>query len=172
MFRIIGMLFIIGGCTGIGFFYKNRFASGLMHLRQMQQIMELFISEIRYGKATLPECCRQVADKVGEPYKGALLSVYRELEKQAGIGFFEKRKQRMTQMLTEIPVTKEEKEIFIDFLSGCGHTDNQMQIRAIEQHKDMLLTAIKGRERELEKQGRMAAGLGIMSGLLMVVVLL
>lgn len=171
MLRIVGAVLIIGGCSGIGFFYKKRFGVSLWHVRYMQQILERFMSEIRYGKATLPECCRQVGEKACEPYKTALLAIYEGVDSWDGAGFYERWQEYMGQALLEIPVTKEEKEIFLKFSTGCGFTDNQMQIRVIEQYKDMLATAVKNRENDLEKQGKMAAGLGIMSGLLLAVIL-
>lgn len=171
MLRIVGAVMIIGGCSGIGFFYKKRFQESLWHVRYMQQILERFMSEIRYGKATLPECCKQIGEKAAEPYKTALLDIYEGMDRRDGTGFRERWQEYMAQALSDIPVTKEEKEIFLNFSAGCGLSDNQMQIRAIEQYKDMLATAVKNRENELEKQGRMAAGLGIMSGLLLTVIL-
>lgn len=171
MCRIIGACLIIAGSTGIGLWYRNRFYRALWHLRYMQQILELFMSEIRYGKATLPECCRQIGQKAEEPYKNALLTIHKEMESR-NQGFYEKWREQMEQALLEVPVSKEEKEFFLGFSAGCGLSDNKMQIRAIEQYRDMLVCAVKNRERDLEKQGRMAAGLGIMSGLLLAVILI
>lgn len=171
VFRIIGACLIIAGSTGIGFWYRSRFYRALWHLRYMQRILELFMSEIRYGKATLPECCRQIGQKSEEPYRKALLTIHKEMGSR-NRGFYEVWREYMEAALLEVPVSKDEKEIFLGFSAGCGLTDNKMQIRAIEQYRDMLAGAVKNRERDLEKQGRMAAGLGIMSGLLLAVILI
>lgn len=172
MLRIVGAALIIGGCTAMGFFYKRRFHTGLWHLRYMQQILELIMSEIRYGKATLPECCGNIAAKVVQPYSGALKQIWDNMLKADGEGFAENWRAAMGLALQNVPVTKGEKEMFLGFSSCCGLRDNQMQVRAIEQYRDMLASTIKMRETELEKQSKMAAGLGIMSGLLLTVILL
>lgn len=172
MLRIIGAVFIITGCTGIGFWYRRRFHMALWHLRYMYRIAELFMSEIRYGKAALPECCRQVGTKAQAPYRDALLAIQEGMDGSDGICFADKWREEMGQALVEVPVTKEEKEVFLEFSACSGLADNQMQIRALEQHRDMLASFIKNRERNLEKQSRMAAGLGIMSGLLLAVILI
>ncbi|HKM34820.1 MAG TPA: stage III sporulation protein AB [Lachnospiraceae bacterium] len=172
MLRIAGAICIVCGCTGLGFYYRNRFQEALWHLRYMQQILEMFMSEIRYGKATLPECCRQVGTKVENPYKDALLAIHREAEKHSGRSFYEIWLACMEQALKEVPVTKQEKVIFIEFCSCSNHSDNQMQIRTLEQYRDMLVNYIKCREDNLEKQGRLATGLGVMSGLLIAVILI
>lgn len=172
MLRIVGAALIIGGCTAIGFFYKERFHTGLWHLRYMQQILELIMSEIRYGKATLPECCGNIASKVVQPYSGALAQIWENMLKADGEGFAENWRVQMELALQNVPVTKREKEMFLGFATCCGLSDNGMQVRAIEQYRDMLASTIKMRETELEKQSKMAAGLGIMSGLLLTVILL
>lgn len=172
MVRVVGASLIIGGCTAIGFFYKGRFHAALWHLRYMQQILELIMSEIRYGKATLPECCGNIAGKVVQPYSEALKRIGENMLKPEGMGFAENWRVHMEHALGEVPVTKREKEMFLGFSSCCGLNDNQMQVRAIEQYRDMLESTIKMREAELNKQSKMAAGLGIMSGLLITVILL
>ena len=68
MLRILGAGFILAGCTGIGLFYKQRFHEALWHLRYMEQVLERFISEIRYDKATLPECCKRIGERTKQPY--------------------------------------------------------------------------------------------------------
>lgn len=172
MLRIAGAVFIVFGCTGLGFYYRKRFHDALWHLRYMRQILEMFMSEIRYGKATLPECCRQVGTKVENPYKDALLTIQKEAEKRSGRSFYEIWMEVMESALKEVPVTKQEKSIFLEFCSCSNHTDNQMQIRALEQNRDMLNNYIECREDNLEKQGRLAMGLGVMSGLLISVILI
>lgn len=172
MLRIVGAVFIIMGSTGVGLCYKGRFHTALWHLRYMYQILELIMSEIRYGKSTLPECCKHIASKVSEPYSAALIGIWEAMESHVGTGFAENWRVQMEKALLDVPVTKREKEMFLGFSSCCGLSDNQMQVRAIEQYRDMLANSIKMRENELEKQSKMAAGLGIMCGLLITVILL
>ena len=172
MFRIVGAVLVIAGCTAIGFFYKERFCEGLAHLRSMQQILELFMSEIRYGKATLPECCGSIAPKAVSPYGEGLMQIWEDMKSPEGLGFVENWNLHMGRATEKVPVTKQEKEMFLGFAACLGLSDNQMQVRAIEQYRDMLASAIKLREAELEKQSRLATGLGIMSGLLLAVILI
>ena len=47
-----------------------------------------------------------------------------------------------------------------------------MQLQAAAGYRDMIESSIKSREEEVQKQGRMAAGLGIMGGLLLTVILI
>ena len=170
MLRIMGAILIMAGCSGIGFWYRKRFYLGLGHLLSMRQILELFMSEIGYGKAALPECCKRVGERVEEPYRDALLKIHAGMERKES-GFRDCWHKEMEKSLKQLPVSEREKEIFLSFPDCCGLQDNRMQIRAIEQYRDMLNTAILRREAELEKQGKLAAGLGIMCGLLLAIML-
>lgn len=171
MQRILGAIFIIAGSTGIGFYYKQRFHTALWHLHYMKQVMERFISEIRYDKATLPECCRRVGERAQEPYGTAMLAVYEEMQKEFRGDFSGNWKKMMGKAVKDLPLTAEEKRPFLEFAENQGLTDNLMQIKILEQYKDMLDVHVKNREADLEKQGRMASGLGIMGGLLLTILL-
>lgn len=100
------------------------------------------------------------------------MRIWEDMKGPAGAGFVENWNTYMGGAIEKAPVTKQEKEMFLGFASCLGLSDNQMQVRAIEQYRDMLASAIKLRETELEKQSRMATGLGIMSGLLLAVILI
>ena len=172
MLRIIGAACILSGCVGMGMSYRMRLRDGLWHLRYMHKIFELFMSEIGFGRSTLPECCRNIGEKMVEPYKSALLSIGKNHGENHEENFFEKWEEHMENALFEVPVTKAEKEMLLGFSECFGVADHRMQIRTIEQYRDMLASAIKNREEALSGQERLATGLGIMSGILLTVILL
>lgn len=172
MLQIIGAICIVTGCTGMGFYYRQRFHLALWHLRYMKQIIEMFMSEIRYDKATLPECCKRIGAVSKKPYGDALLRVYDVMQNQTGNSFYEHWSEIMDKMLAEIPIEKEERSIFAGLCGNSGMADNNMQLKILEQRRDLLEVSIKSREENLGKQCRMASGLGIMSGLLLAVLLL
>lgn len=170
MLRIIGAGLIMAGCSGIGFWYRKRFYLGLEHIQTMRQILELFMSEIGYGKAALPECCKRVGEKVETPYKDALFRIHASMLKKES-SFRDSWHAEMEKSIRRLPVSEREKEIFLSFPDCCGLQDNKMQIRAIEQYRDMLDSAVIRREAELDKRGKLAASMGIMCGLLLVIFL-
>lgn len=172
MLRIIGALLIICGSTGLGLAYRSELYEGLRHMRLLRQMLEMIMSEIRYNKATLPECCRQVGKRMEEPYAGVLLDIYGILQEQSGGGFCECWQQEMGKCLAQIPISDREARMVLGFASCGALNDHDMQIRAIEQYRDMIADAVKKREEVLQQQGRMATGLGVLSGLLLVVLLI
>lgn len=171
MLQIIGAICIVAGCSGMGFYYRGRFHTALWHLRYMKQILEMFMSEIRYDKATLPECCRRIGAVSKAPYGEALIHIYEAMQEDVGISFYETWKETMDKTLADLPLETEERRIFSELAENSGIADNLMQLKTLEQRRDLLDTYIKNREENLEKQCRMASGLGVMSGLLLAVLL-
>ena len=172
MLRIIGAFCIIAGSTGIGFWYRGQLREALSHLRYMERLLGLFTGEIRYQKAALPECCRQIGEKAKEPYRSALLRIYEEMKSHDGCGFAEKWREIMESALDGLPLTGGEKDLFLGCFGGYEFSDGVTRQRMLEQSGDMLAAAIKSREANLEKQGHLAAGLGVMGGMLLTVLLL
>lgn len=172
MLRIIGAIFVMAGSSGLGFAYRHELYNAQKSLQYIRHILEMMISEVRYSKSTLPECCRQVGQKLDEPYRTAFLEIHRQLLEERSSSFVQCWEQEMGKCLGKLPISKREKEMVLAF-AACGNmVDNGMQIRAIEQYRDMIDSTVKKRESVLAEQGRMAAGLGIMSGLLLTIVLL
>lgn len=171
MLQIIGAICIVAGCSGMGFYYRGRFHTALWHLRYMKQILEMFMSEIRYDKATLPECCRRIGAVSKAPYGEALIHIYEAMQEDVGISFYETWKETMDKTLADLPLETEERRICSELAENSGIADNLMQLKTLEQRRDLLDTYIKNREENLEKQCRMASGLGVMSGLLLAVLL-
>jgi stage III sporulation protein AB len=138
----------------------------------MSRIMEMMMSEIRYSKATLPECCRSIGERIQEPYRGAFLDVYRAMRENTGEEFGQVFRRRMEECLKTVPAQKKEKELFLRFAAESGFEDGDMQLSSIVQYQDLLKDLAAGLEREVGEKSRMALGLGAMGGLLLVIVLL
>lgn len=170
--RLSGAILIVAGCTGIGFWHRLRYREALFQLRYMCRLLEQFQSEVRYGKATLPECCKRLGERADPPYGEALCAVYRETEQHTGKSFYEVWYKELGQAVAGLPLTQEEKSFFLEFPKSMGLSDHCLQLRTIEQYRELLQSAVRAREEKMEQQGRLAAGLGIMSGLLLTVLLL
>lgn len=138
----------------------------------MVEILEILMSEIGYGKATLPECCRRVADRLSEPYRTGLLQVYTKMQENEGIGFSQTFCVSMEECMKEQPVTTEDKDRFLAFAKGEAFEDGRMQLRTIERSRELLLKTAAELEKENGEKCRLAIGLGAMSGLLLVLILL
>ena len=74
--------------------------------------------------------------------------------------------------LKEMPVTKEDTEQFLSFVTVGSFAEARMQLGTLEQIRDNLGEKIKELEKENIEKSRMAVGLGAMGGLFLVIVLI
>lgn len=141
-------------------------------MRSLQKILEMLISEIRYGKATLPECCGHIAGRLKEPYGSCFRQIHDKMLENTGVVFGQVFGENMEECLKKLPLANEDRTCFLSLFTENGFGDETMQIRSIEQSKELLEQTIAGLERENKEKCRMAVGLGAMSGLLLVIILL
>lgn len=131
----------------------------------------MLIGEIRYGKATLPECCIQVSEQLPQPYRGSLRAVYERMAENMGESFDTVFREEIEKALLQLPLKGEDRALVLSLFSKKGFEENAMQIRTIEQGRERLRQVIESVEAEHAQKCRMAVGLGIMGGLLVTVVL-
>ena len=70
MVRMLGGCMVFAGCLGLGLWYRYQFGARIKALHNLERMLELLASEVRYGRATLPECCSHIAgglDSCGSP---------------------------------------------------------------------------------------------------------
>lgn len=162
----------MGGCLGMGLWYKQFFMGRLEALGSLQRILEMLISEIRYGRATLPECCGQIAGRMQEPYSSCFEQIYNRMAENTGVMFGQVFREEMEQCMKGLPLAQQDKKCFLDLFVENGFEDERMQIRSIEQCREMLMNVSQRLERENAEKCRMAVGLGAMGGLLLVIILI
>lgn len=170
--RLLGGIMMVSGCLGLGLWYRDQFIGRLRSLRDLTDMLEMLMSEIRYGKSALPECCRMLAGRTGEPYRSCLMGIYQKMRGQKGASFHKVFCADMEDCLSRLPLKQEDRQIFLQIFSEQGFQDGGMQLRCIEQGLEQLSQVIAGQEREQKEKCRMAVGLGAMSGLLLLIVLM
>lgn len=138
----------------------------------MSGILEMLISEVRYGKATLPEGCRSAGRQAGPPFSVPLQKIYEKMQENTGDAFGDIFCSCMKEAMETMPLTKQDREIFLRFAANNSFAEEAMQVKWMEQSRDMLDRTILLLEEKMEDKCRIAVGLGAMSGLLLIIILL
>lgn len=163
---------IVCGCLGLGIWYRQQFMGRLHRIRELIAILEQWSSEVRYNRSTLPECCLRIGncreDRLGRICK----EVYEEYITSEGRGFLEMAEESFRKKLNTLPLKKEDIDRFLLFTGREGYPDEAMQIRAIELAKQELERTAEMQQREISQKCRLSVGLGAMSGLLIVILLI
>ena len=170
MFRLLAALLILYGSVGFSFKLCQEMRLRIRHVEQMKEIFRLFQSEISYSKAALPEICLSVSKRVAEPYKSAMEEVYEETHKRSGIQFPFIWQEKMGQCLTELPVKKQEQDIFLGFGNQTGFIDWEMQAGMIEKNKSQLEELHTQLKSAMENKEKVITSVGVLGGLMLVIV--
>lgn len=171
MVRILGGCMIFSGCLGLGLWYRSRLQGRTRALRSLGDILELLAGEIRYGRATLPECCSHAVGFLPAFFAEAFRKIGSRMEENTGASFGEIFREEMGGILEELPLEEEDRKNFLRFTSQTGFMDGQMQLRAIEQSLELLRGTWEKLEQENTEKCKMAVGLGALGGLLLILVL-
>ncbi len=169
--KILGYLLILVGCSGIGLWYSVRMQQKVWHLREMIRILDMVVSEIDYGRSTLPECCAWIKEKTTHPYQNIFRKMLESTELENGQHFGDVSERIMHQELKNFPLG-EEKDIFIRCFSDVGYADEWLQRRSMERGRAQLSELLDTEEEDLKKRSKLAVSLGTMSGILLVLILL
>lgn len=172
MLRCIGVLLLMTGSIGIGWSVRTGLKENLNHLYQMRQIFWMFQKEIAYSKAPLPEACRKIGGRVEEPYKRAFFAIKDEMAVNYGTAFPALWEKQMEICMKEVPVSAQDKRIFLDFGNCIGYMDGTMQAEAVEQYVHKLELTIERLEKEMADKSKVIMSLSIMGGLMLAVILL
>ena len=172
MFRLLAVLLILYGSVGFSFKMCQEMRLRIRHVEQMKEIFRLFQSEISYSRAALPETCLTVSKRIAEPYKSAMEEVYEETQRKRGIQFPAIWQEKMEQCLKEIPVKRQEKEIFLGFGNQTGFIDWEMQVGMLEKNKNQLEELHAQLKSAMENKEKVITSLGILGGLILVIVLI
>lgn len=171
MLRLTGACLILAGCSGLGFWYRRQFTGRVSALRQLCDTLHLLAGEIRYGRGTLPECCEHVAERMAGIYGAALKRTADRMGENTGESFAEVFRECMDEPLREMPLKEEDREEFLRFLSAGTFGDGSMQLGLIEQSRELLETRAAVLEQENAGKCRVAAGLGTLGGLMLILIL-
>lgn len=171
MIKLLGGCLVFAGCLGLGLWYRYQFGARIKALHSLEHMLDLLASEVRYGRATLPECCSHIAGGLDLDFEEAFLEVGRRMEENMGASFGEVFREEMEKALGGLPLQEADRENFLRFSARTGFSDSQMQLREIEQSAELLRNTRERLERENTEKCRMAVGLGAMGGLLLILVL-
>ena len=163
---------ILVGCGGLGFWYGEQYRAQVRTLQYFIHILELFEAEIRYGRCLLSECCLRLAEKAEAPYKEIFFEIYQRSMEDTGEGFGDICRQSMECGMKELVAKEEDKELLISCFTKSGYEEDVLQLRVIEQTKKQLEQRLDYVSRENMSKYRVALGMGMMSGLLLVILLI
>lgn len=172
MLRVLGCSLIAAGSIGLGMWYRQQYMGRTYHVRQLVAILDMMMSEVRYSKATLPECCIRLSERLEEPYRVTFQTIWEQMSSNTGRAFARLFSDGMKECFQKLPLEKEEITLFLEFAGNCGYEDSAMQLVSMERYRERLKQLLEKLQDEAAEKGKMAVGLGTLGGLLLMIILL
>ena len=117
------------------------------------------------------ECCLHMQKQLPEPYRSCFERLNEKLQKADGESCGKIFRTVLEEGMRELPLQKEDRETFFQFMPENGYMDGQMQLLSIQRSRALLEGTIENLEKENTEKCRLALGLGAMSGMLLVLIL-
>lgn len=171
MLKIVGILFLMTGATGVAWSWCREQKERLETLKSIRQIYEYLQTEMDYAKAALPEICRRLSGRP-TPFRLAFEEIYKEIDKNNGCCFEEIWQKYMGESLQQLPLKEKEREILLGFPECLGFRDGKGQAGGIEKYIEEASSYSRELEEELKNKNKIAMCLGVMGGMMAVILLL
>ncbi len=138
----------------------------------LQSILEELMSGIEYARFTLPECCAQAAEHFPSPYREGLSSVNTEMECNRGVAFGQVFLYCMGKALQQTALAEEDRAAFLSCFEKESPADSRLQLFTLRKGVETLSGIQKQLEEDRQEKSRVAVGLGALSGMFLIVLLL
>lgn len=172
MLRLLGFGLVLAGCVGLGVWYSFRFRREIQNLKSMCYVLKLLERQVSYGCNTMAVSCREIAERVEEPFKGCLTEIYQNACRNDGKSFGQVCEECFSKRLKKLMVGNKEKQIFMNCFIQSSFEEESQQAGSIQQERVELEERLQSLNKEIESRCRLSVSLGTMGGILLVILFL
>lgn len=172
MIKIIGVAFVVAGCTGMGLWMSRGIRLRVEELNEVKKAVLLLRGEIRYSLSPLPEAIGRIALKAKQPLAGFLQEIYESLSAMDGQSFSKIWTRSTENYLSGSHLKPEDLTIIIDLGTQLGYLDKEMQLGAIDLFLEQLGHTIDQQTQGMPAKQKIYNYLGILCGILIVILLI
>lgn len=147
MLKLLGILCILSGSTGLGISFARELDLRIQELSQMQQLMLLLRGEIRYMHQPLPEAFLHLSGNAPVPFREFFSHTAEDLQQRNGQTAEEIWKRNLKQYLPGLHLGRQEIKDLEKLGGMLGYLDVEMQVNALDYYLEQLkLSACHARE--------------------------
>lgn len=166
MLKVVGCMFILASCIGLGFSKSSEMQSHLNEMEELKKIFYLLKSELQYTRAPFAEVFEKIAQKTREPFQTWLLDLCNRLnEKRSGM-FWDMWCNSIEENLKGSKLKEDE----LKELKNIGK--NLEYIESLDLFIEQMEYGIKNTRESYRTKRKLCQSLGIMGGIFLVILLL
>ena len=170
MVRLIGIILLIAGSSGVAYSYCFEQNERIRILICMREIFVRIKKEIEYLKISIPEICHNLSLSnivFNETFK----RIHQEIELNNGRSFNEIWYTHFMDRMKKAPLSEQEKEILIKFPESLVYRYSEGQAEGISKYIDEVSKHISELEAVTKNKNKVVMCMGVMAGMIAVVIL-
>lgn len=172
MLKTVGSVMILCSAGAIGMIFAGRIKESELWLKEIKLVIIRLTGEIRYHRKTVPEALCTVGRRYEGRLKEFLTETGEQLQEMESGSLQEVWKHNGEQILQQAPLTREQKEAFLELGSFFCEADETTRTGTI----DFYLLRLEEELKELRKNGKEKAYLyrmlGVMGGMFLLILVL
>lgn len=138
MLKLLGMLCILAGSTGLGISFAKELDMRVQELSELQKLMLLLKGEIRYMHQPLPEAFFHLSVSAPSPFGDFFSHTAESLQKRCGRTAEEIWKKNMGHDLKKLHISMQERTELEKLGSMLGCLDVEMQVNTLDYYLEQL----------------------------------
>lgn len=171
-FKILGCVFILIGCSLIGYIYGEILKNRVIQLRQIEQALYQIENEIVYTRTSLPDVFYNIGEKCSSPINNIFFQTSNLLKKNEVDSVYEALKKTFKINEEIISLKKDDINILLDMSKTLGVSDIEGQRSILSLTINNLKKQIVDAELLMKKNIKMYRYLGFSFGAILVIMIL
>lgn len=171
MLKLFGILCIVGGCSGIGWYAVSGYATRIHVLQELEQSLQFLYGEISYSVCDMVELMEKLSVRGGffEDFWSGLQGL---LGQHTGQPFFAYWKSQMPKIKGYQYLTAEDRLLIEKIGGNLGNLDRQTQLETIRLFQKRLEGIIGQASGEYRGKAKVSMVLGVTAGLFLAILLI
>ena len=170
--QLTGALLVLGATIWMGIYFAAKEKYRLQELEELERSILLFEGQIQYLSAPLPEVLESTAWKMDGVMGDVFRQAAKRMQERDGDSAEEIWAEVWQSKAEQLFLTEEDMEAVLLFGKTLGYLDKEQQENNIRLLLRYIRNALEQGRKRLDKNGRLYYGMGGLSGLLVVVMLL
>lgn len=170
MLKGIGILCIVMGCSGLGWYAVSRYTTRLRMLSELEQALQFLYGEIEYSGCDIIELLDKLALR-GDCFWKLWSDVEKGLQNYDGQGFFYHWKNGVEGVAGVECLKREDVELLLAIGENIGNTDRQTQLHTLHIFQERLHGILLQAKAEYRERAKVSVVVGITAGLFLALLL-
>lgn len=166
MLKLIGSIFILAACTGIGFTKSYEMQNHLGTLEELKKIFYILKSELQYTRAPFAEVFEKIGYKTCEPFQTWLFELCKCINSKKNSTFWEMWRASIEENLKDCRLKEDDLEELKQVGKNLEYTEG------LDLYIEQIEYKIKNLREVYQSKRKICQSLGIMGGVFLVILLL